>query len=448
MRRGLLFALLAVVLGLVVPASAGAFGGLGSFGEFGGGAGQLSSPSQLAVAPDGEIYVADTGNDRISVFDGGGSFLGTIEPAGEPEDVTLDDGRAIVADTGNNRVEVFTPKGDFLFAFGKDVGGSGVNVCTSGCQPGATGATAGAIERPAGVAAETAHIYVANAVANRIDVFSSAGDFEYAFGEGVNATDDSDVCTAASGCQAGVATGPTAMSSPRDVIAGDDGNLYVADFGNERVDVFAADGEFIRSFGASGQGELSGPVALVSDGLGGVYVADQGAQRIVRFAGNGGFLDSAEAAPNVSGVGLACAGNVFATERATSFARVARFGEPDTPPPPCASQPISVKLIPFVAPSNKVRFNGLRLNRRSGTAVIFVRVPAAGRVILHGRGVRRIVRVTGQAKRVRLVVRPKVRLMRYLKKHGKGRIRVQVTFRPDGGEPRTIEKAIVLRRKR
>jgi len=78
--------------------------------------------------------------------------------------------------------------------------------------------------------------------------------------------------------------------------------------------------------------------------------------------------------------------------------------------------------------------------------VLFVRVSEPGRVILHGRGVRRLGRGAPQAKVVALPVKPKVRLRRYLKQHGKGRIRVEATFKPTAAEPRTLEKAIVLRR--
>jgi hypothetical protein len=106
-----------------------------------------------------------------------------------------------------------------------------------------------------------------------------------------------------------------------------------------------------------------------------------------------------------------------------------------TPAPPSAG-----------AGSRGFRFSGLRLNRRNGRAIVFVRVPGPGRVILRGRGVRRLVRVVRQAKRVRLPVRPKVRLMHYLKHHRKARIRVEVTFKPDGGTPKTIEKVVVLKR--
>ncbi len=104
-----------------------------------------------------------------------------------------------------------------------------------------------------------------------------------------------------------------------------------------------------------------------------------------------------------------------------------------------------------IPPPRKARFHfaGLRLNRHSGTAIVFVRVPGAGRAILHGRGIRRRVRVAGRARRLWLPVGPKVRLMHYLRRRRKGRIRVAATFRPDdGGAPQTIEKVVVLRRHR
>jgi hypothetical protein len=95
----------------------------------------------------------------------------------------------------------------------------------------------------------------------------------------------------------------------------------------------------------------------------------------------------------------------------------------------------------------RFHFAGLRRNLRSGTAIVFVRVPGPGRVIVHGRGVRRLARVVRRPKRLRLPVRPKVRLMHYLKRHRKGRIRVLVTFRPDEGDPTTIERPIALKRR-
>jgi len=96
-----------------------------------------------------------------------------------------------------------------------------------------------------------------------------------------------------------------------------------------------------------------------------------------------------------------------------------------------------------------IRFGGLRLNRRSGTAIVFVQVLDPGRVVLHGRGIRRYARNASQPRLLRLVVKPKVRLRRFLKRHGKGRIRPLVTLKPFAGTlPKTIERVVVLRRGR
>jgi hypothetical protein len=95
-----------------------------------------------------------------------------------------------------------------------------------------------------------------------------------------------------------------------------------------------------------------------------------------------------------------------------------------------------------------IRFNGLRLNRSNGSAVLYVRVPGPGRVHLNGRGFRRLARTARRAKRVPLPIRPKIPLRRFLKQHGKARIRVDVSFEPTGGEPRTLERVVVLRRRR
>lgn len=96
----------------------------------------------------------------------------------------------------------------------------------------------------------------------------------------------------------------------------------------------------------------------------------------------------------------------------------------------------------------RLHFAGFHRNVRSGTAILFVSVPGSGRVILHGRGIRRLARFVGQPRILRLVVRPKVRLMHYLKHHRKGIIRAAVTFRPaDGSAAQTIERPIALKRR-
>jgi streptogramin lyase len=406
-RWGIRFALLSAALAVMFPGSAVAFGPLASFGEFGAGPGQLDSPSQIAVGPDGDVYVADSGNDRIEVFAGDGTFLRTFGAGQllEPKDVALDDeGRAFVADSGNHRVAVFSAAGTLLSSFGSEE-----------------------LTDPAGIDVDVAMfgstVFVADSGSNSVDSFTPAGALVDSFGS---------------------------VSSPRDVVVGAGGNLFVADFANQRVDVFTKEGNGpVRSIGAAGgEAKLSGPAALAVDDSGGIYVVDQTAQRVLHFSADGGFFGGFAAEPNPSGVAVGCQGNVFAVEQATLFARVQRFGEAGTPPPPCAPQPEPVDVAAPIPPSNRFHFAGLVKNRSNGFATLYVRVPGPGTLNLSGRGFRRLARTAQQATTLSLPVKPKVRLRHFLRKHGKGRIRLAVTFTPVGGFPRTMERVVVLRRHR
>jgi hypothetical protein len=100
-------------------------------------------------------------------------------------------------------------------------------------------------------------------------------------------------------------------------------------------------------------------------------------------------------------------------------------------------------------PPNRFRVQRVQRVWASGRAIVFVRVFAPGRVFVWGRGIRTVGRGTGLPRVVRVPVKPKLRLRRWLRRHGKGRIRINVAFRPYGGvarEPR--ERPVLLRKRR
>ncbi len=88
--------------------------------------GDFARPTGLAVDRDGNLYVADTLNNRIEIFDADGKLISTFGKAGDgpaffsrPKGVAIDsDGHVWVADGMQDKVKVFTKEGQLLITFG------------------------------------------------------------------------------------------------------------------------------------------------------------------------------------------------------------------------------------------------------------------------------------------------------------------------------------------
>src|SRR5207248_1742754 len=67
------------------------------------------------------------------------------------------------------------------------------------------------------------------------------------------------------------------------------GLLFVADFGNDRVQVFRSDGTYVRSWGTRGTapGQFTRPTGIAVDHDGAVYVADHFNDRVQKFTPEG-----------------------------------------------------------------------------------------------------------------------------------------------------------------
>ena len=98
-----------------------------AFGELGDGAGQFNQPCAIAIGPDGRVYVADTWNHRVQVFERDGTFV--RQWSGDfygPRGIAVAaDGSVYVADTGNGRVAKFTAEGKLEARWGKKGSGAG-----------------------------------------------------------------------------------------------------------------------------------------------------------------------------------------------------------------------------------------------------------------------------------------------------------------------------------
>lgn len=211
-----------------------------------------ASAGQVQAALEG---VANIGSGNVTV----------AGPAGGPYVVTFQGA------LGGNDVAQMTAVGALspagAVAIATTVGGGGVETCYPDdvCKAGA-GGVAGAFGNAQGLGFEaaTGNLFVASQD-RRIVVYGADGEFQGAFGWGVNASAPAaelQFCTTATGCQAGTSTagagGFANMVNTGFAIAPDSGNLLVAERGNRRVNEFALtlDGDdhvtgvsFVRAFG-------------------------------------------------------------------------------------------------------------------------------------------------------------------------------------------------------
>ena len=121
---------------------------------------------------------------------------------------------------------------------------------------------------------------------------------------------------------------PEAFTEPNDVAIAADGSIFVAEAHNAqfldadapdgvgRISKFAADGKFIKSFGAYGYGpgEFRGPHALAFDSKGRLFVADRGNRRIQIFDQDGKHLDTWYQFSRISGLAITADDTLYAID--------------------------------------------------------------------------------------------------------------------------------------
>ena len=246
-----------------------------------------------------------------------------------PAGVAIDgSGNVYTAESNNNRISVFGPTGAFLRAFGYDVDpsnvGTGFEVCTiaTGCQAGASGGAAGQIASPRGVALDSSgRLYVAESSNQRISVFSPAPAFVSAFGYDVDPGGGAgfETCTTGTGCKAGVAGGGAGqLKSPEGVAVDGAGDVYVSDDSNQRISVFGPAPSFVRAFGHD----------VIPGGGVGFETCTTATTCKAGVSGGGAGQFSIP-----GGLAIDCRGALLVGD--TGNSRVQRLGEPGTPPPPC-----------------------------------------------------------------------------------------------------------------
>ncbi len=214
----------------------------------------IGRPESICVLQDGTIAIADTHYNRVVIFDDECNVVRMFGENGHGEGqfiyssaVTQDDeGFLYVAEYGgNDRIQKFTAEGEYVLMFG------------------AVGTEDGEFQRPSSLAWHDGVLYVADAINNRIQAFSSEGKF-------LRVVADAD---------------STGLYYPYDISMGPDGSLFVLEYGAGRITEVSIEGKLVGRYGQEGRGagQFWTPWGIAVSPSGEIAVADTGNRRVVEL---------------------------------------------------------------------------------------------------------------------------------------------------------------------
>jgi DNA-binding beta-propeller fold protein YncE len=256
--------------------------------------GDFSGPRGVFYDPrHDEVWVADTGNDRVAVFTSDGMPLYSVRPGGDvvqPIRLVVDgDDHILVLDNDRSRIAELDWRGRYLgalalpglperpvfAALALDAAGNLYVGETSLCQVvvygpdrkvrfrfGACGDGRGEFRAINGIAADGERIVVIDQQATPVQVFDRHGSWENGFGSHELTADS--------------------FSLPSAVAIDGQGRIVVIDSLRQEIKFFTPSGRFLDRFGGlgAGPGRVRFPADVAIDGHGRLYVAEQGNGRV------------------------------------------------------------------------------------------------------------------------------------------------------------------------
>jgi hypothetical protein len=227
------------------------------WGQRGVQGGQLVKPRAVAIDAQDRVFLVDM-TARIQVFDRDGKFLGHRWHTpdyrnGRPSGLSIDrDGNLLVSDSHYNCLRVYSWEGKLLRTLGGEMG----------TGPGQLSYVSDAVQDKDG------YYYIAEFGENQ-RISKLDADFKFVGSWGSPGSE------------------PGQFARIRALALGPDGNLYVADACNHRIQVFTTSGELVRCWGTAGSepGQLSYPydVAFSPGPTPFLYVMEYANHRVQKF---------------------------------------------------------------------------------------------------------------------------------------------------------------------
>jgi hypothetical protein len=299
-----IFLLVVLACPPVLASEVGEYELVATWGSLGADDGRFNYPAGIAVDGEGNVYVADTGNNRIQKFDSTGAFLlkWGSEGSGDgefysPQDIALDaDGNVYVVD--GSRIQVFDSSGTFIRKWGSY--GTGEEQ----------------LQYPRSIAfdADGNAYVIAGSV---IKKFDSDGSFLTAWGA--------------------LGTYDGEFNNPTDVAVDGAGNVYVADCYNDRIQKFNSNGGFLLKWGGgTGDVYFQHPYGITVDSAGDVLVASF-TSPILKFDSSGNLLARYTGGSSNMGIATGADGTVYVTS--DHCVRVFKQSSAPTPTPTVPKAP-------------------------------------------------------------------------------------------------------------
>ena len=258
-------------------------------------AAQLNNPLNVAVDGSGNLFIVDFSNNRIRKVDGNGTITtvagtgtagfngdnqsATAAQLNQPRGVAVDgSGNLFIADSYNNRIRKVDGNGTITTVAG---------IGTQGSNGDNQSATAAQLYQPVGVTVDgSGNLFIADSFNSRIRKVNSAGIITTIAGGGNQPVSD------------GVVATTVQLANPAGVAVDNNGNVFIADTNRHSIRKVDSNGIITTVAGNDTQGfngdnqpataaQLFFPESVVVDGRGNLFIADSGNNRVRKVDGNG-----------------------------------------------------------------------------------------------------------------------------------------------------------------